>query len=181
MPTDTPLQVREPGDTPYPRHGDAVLPPVILKLNFGEFAARPRPGYPGYLQIDPRWQKENIRLVKLPLVGEIECNKAILPQLRGAVQELIDRGLQDTIQTQHGCFVAKFMLNVPNSSISHHAWGVAFDLNLAGNEFGATPHQPKALVRTMEKWGFVWGGDWITPDGNHFEWHGPSKQPAPSG
>ncbi|MEX2274867.1 MAG: M15 family metallopeptidase [Actinomycetota bacterium] len=178
---DTPLQVREPGDTPYPRHGDAVLPQVMLKLQFGEFAARPRPGDPGNLQIDPRWRKQNIRLVHLPLVGDVQCHKDVLPQLRGILGELIDRSHSDVIHTEHGCYVPKFMSNVPNSSVSHHAWGVAIDFNLAGNAFGATPHQPKALVRTMERWGFVWGGDWITPDGNHFEWHGPPKEPAASG
>jgi hypothetical protein len=165
------LQVREFGDTLYPRHGDAVLPPVLLKLRFGEFAARPRPGSPGYLQIDGRWEAEHIELRHLPIVGDIQCHEELFPQLLGVIHELRRRGLQDLVRSEHGCYVPKFMLNLPNSALSHHAWGIAVDLNLAGNEFGATPHQPKALVRVMEEWGFTWGGRWITPDGNHFEWH----------
>ncbi|MEX0990325.1 MAG: M15 family metallopeptidase [Actinomycetota bacterium] len=165
------LLVREFGDTLYPRHGDAVLPPVMFKLEFGEFAARPLPGAPGSLDIDGRWSKEHIEQRRLPIVGNIQCHEDVFPQLIGVLEELQRRGLQDLIRTEHGCFVPKFMLNVANSAISHHSWGVAVDLNLAGNEFGTTPHQPTALVRIMEKWGFTWGGRWITPDGNHFEWH----------
>ena len=41
------VQVRAPGETPFFRSGDAVLPPVMLKTLFGEFAARPSPGRPG--------------------------------------------------------------------------------------------------------------------------------------
>jgi hypothetical protein len=46
-PVDRKVQVRAPGETPYFRQGDAVLPPVLLKSLFGEFTARPVPGDPG--------------------------------------------------------------------------------------------------------------------------------------
>ena len=49
------VQARAPGETPYFRAGDAVLPPVLLKALFGEFAARPAPGQPGSLEVDPAW------------------------------------------------------------------------------------------------------------------------------
>jgi hypothetical protein len=123
--SSTALQVREFGDTLYPRHGDAVLPPVLLKLRFGEFAARPRPGSPGYLHVDGRWEAENIVKRRLPLVGEIQCHRELFPQLLGVIRELQRRGLGNLIRSEHGCYVPKFMLNLPNSALSHHAAGAA--------------------------------------------------------
>jgi hypothetical protein len=32
-------------------------------------------------------------------------------------------------------------------------------------------------VRTIERYGFIWGGTFIVPDGNHFEY----KSPPPAG
>jgi hypothetical protein len=69
FPPGTPYQVRAPGDTPYFRHGDAVLPPVRIKMLFGEFAARPDPDRPGYLLIDPAWVKEHIARARVPPSG----------------------------------------------------------------------------------------------------------------
>jgi hypothetical protein len=54
--------------------------------------------------------------------------------------------------------------------LSHHAWGIALDCNFAGNAYGEPPDQDPRLVRTMERWGFIWGGSFIVPDGNHFEY-----------
>jgi hypothetical protein len=163
------LQVRAPGDTPYLRAGDAVLPAVLLKASFGEFAARPVPGRPGYLEVDPRWVRTHIVSTRVPLLGGITCNRALVPQLRGAMTSLASHGLGGLIQSFHGCYVARFVGRSPRAMLSHHAWGAAFDVNLAGNAVGATPHQDPRLVRLLARWGFGWGGAWVLPDGNHFE------------
>jgi D-alanyl-D-alanine carboxypeptidase len=177
VPAGTPVQVRAPGDTPYAREADAVLPPVKIKQLFGEFAARPDPGHPGFLDVDPAWVRQNIEIRHLPLVGNIQCNKALFPQLRGALEELVRRGLGNLVHSDNGCYVPKFILNDPNAEISHHSWGMAFDINLIGNEYGQPPHQDPRLVRILAKWGFIWGGTFIIPDGNHFEYRRPA---APS-
>ncbi len=172
------LQVRAPGETPYFRAGDAVLPPVLIKTLFGEFSALPQPRHPGYLLIDPRWVRAHIITTAVPLLGRVTCNRGIVPQLRGAMRELVRRGWSDLIQTYHGCFAPRFVNRVPTAMISHHAWGIAFDINLAGNTFGAPPHQDPRLVRLLAQWGFEWGGSWIVPDGNHFEYRRPTRTAA---
>jgi hypothetical protein len=164
------VQVRAPGETPYFRSGDAVLPPVMIKTLFGEFAARPSPGRPGYLDIDPAWVRANIATQTLPLLGRVTCNRALLPQLRDAMAALKRRGLGFLIDSYDGCFALKFVNRDPTAMLSHHAWGIAFDCNFAGNAYGEPPHQDPRLVRTMERWGFIWGGSFIVPDGNHFEY-----------
>ena len=167
---DRQVRVRAPGQTPYLRAGDAVMPPVMIKALFGEFAARPVPGNPGYLQIQPSWLRRHLITVRVPLLGPVTCNRAIIPQLRGAMAELRRRGLGSLVQTYDGCFAARFINRDPLAMISHHSWGIAIDLNAATNVFGAPPRQDPRLVRVMECWGFIWGGTFIVPDGNHFEY-----------
>jgi len=168
------VRVRAPSETPYFRAGDAVLPPVLLKTLFGEFAGRPTPGRPGYLVLDPMWVREHIETVTVPLLGAVTCNAAIVPQLAGAMGELSASGRAALVRSYHGCFAPRFVNRDPGAMLSHHAWGIAVDLNLAGNTFGATPHQDPRLVRVLRRWGFLWGGTFIVPDGNHFEYRRPA-------
>jgi D-alanyl-D-alanine carboxypeptidase len=164
------IQVRAPGQTPYFRAGDAVLPPVVVKMLFGEFAARPG-SRPGTLEVDPAWTRAHIVTTRVPVLGSVTCNRGIVDQLRGAMQEVVETGLQDAIETFHGCFVPRFIGWDSHNMISYHSWGIAFDVNLADNLRGAPPHQDPRLVQTLADWGFVWGGTWLVPDGNHFEYH----------
>jgi hypothetical protein len=168
------VQVRAPGETPYFRAGDAVLPPVRLKTLFGEFAGRPAPRRPGYLLLDPSWVHEHIVTTTVPLLGAVTCNAAIVPQLAGAMSELRASGEAGLVHSYHGCFAPRFVNRDPGAMLSHHAWGIAVDLNLVGNTFGAAPHQDPRLVRVLRRWGFLWGGTFIVPDGNHFEYRRPA-------
>jgi len=176
IPSGLPLQVRAPGETPYLRQGDAVLPPVQIKLRFGEFAAAPDPNRPGYLRIDPAWEHAHIATERVPILGEVTCNVALFPELRGALLELVRRGLQDTITSYSGCYARRYTNRDPNQGISHHTWGIAVDINVPQNPFGAPPHQDPRLVRVFERWGFVWGGTFIVPDGMHFEYRRPPER-----
>ena len=168
LPKGLPLRVRGPGETPYFRQGDAVLPPVRLKLSFGEFAARP---VGGYLVIDPAWVHSHITTTDVPILGKVTCNRALIPQLRGALSELEREGLAQLIDPHQfaGCYSSRFINRNPEAGISHHAWGVAVDINTRRNVFGRTPHQDPRLVKIFEQWGFTWGGLWLVPDGMHFE------------
>ena len=172
LPAGTAMKVRAPGDTPYFRHGDAVLPPVRIKLLFGEFQARPRPDEPGFLTLDPAWVRRNIDTQRVPLLGRVTCHVALFPQVRGVVRDLIEAGLRDTIKSFSGCFAPRHINAIPTAGLSHHSWGIALDINVQqGNLFGQTPHQDPRMVEAFEDWGFVWGGIFITPDGMHFEYH----------
>jgi hypothetical protein len=176
LPSDLPVQIRAPGQTPYFRQGDAVLPPVHLKLLFGEFAAAPDPGRPGYLRVDPAWERAHIATERVPILGDVTCNVAIFPQLRGALRELVRRGLRDTISSYSGCYARRYTNRDPNQAISHHTWGIAVDVNVPQNPFGAPPDQDPRLVRVFERWGFIWGGRFVRPDGMHFEYRRPRSE-----
>jgi hypothetical protein len=164
------VQVRAPGETPYFRAGDAVLPPVLLKALFGEFGARTLEGQPGYIEVDPEWKSTHLETTRIPLLGQVTCHRGIVPQLRGAMRELRSARLGRLIKSFNGCFVPRFIIRDPTAMLSHHTWGIAFDMNLAGNYYGTPPHQDPRLVETLERWGFLWGGLFVVPDGNHFEY-----------
>lgn len=179
LPGGVPLQVRSPGETPYFRQGDAVLPPVELKLLFGEFAARPAPGRRGYLEIDPAWEATHVATERVPLLGPVTCNVALFPQIRGAVRELIELGLEDTIDSFSGCYARRFANRDPHQGISHHTWGVALDINVGSNPYGEPANQDPRMVQVFERWGFIWGGTFVRTDGMHFEWHRPANADRP--
>ena len=173
LPAGALVRVRAPGETPYFRQGDAVLPPVEIKALFGEFAARPREGQPGFLTVDPGWYRTHIATRHVPILGAVTCNVAFFPQLEGAMRELVRRGLEDTIDSYSGCYAPRHVNRVPSAGLSHHSWGIAIDVNVPTNPFGGAPHQDPRLIEVMERWGFLWGGDFIVPDGMHFEYRRP--------
>jgi hypothetical protein len=164
------VQVRAPGDTPYFRAGDAVLPPVVVKTLFGEFAAR-RGHRPGTLQIDPVWTAAHIETTHVPLLGRVTCNRSIVPQLTAAMRHVKRRAPTNVVRSYNGCFVPRFIGWSNENMLSYHSWGIAFDINAAANVRGEAPDQDPRLVRILGRYGFEWGGSWIVPDGNHFEFH----------
>jgi hypothetical protein len=176
LPIGLPLRVRAPGETPYFRQGDAVLPPVQIKLLFGEFAAKPDPSRPGYLLIDPAWERSHIATEWVPILGRITCNVALFPQIPAVMRQLIADGLAGTNHSYSGCSARRYSYPDPSQAISHHTWGIALDLNVPENPYGATPHQDPRLVAAFETWGFIWGGIFVLPDGMHFEYRRPPAE-----
>jgi hypothetical protein len=166
------VQVRAPGETTYLHSADLVLPQENIKRRFGEWAGRPGSG--GFLKIDPNWVGKNIVTTSVPILGRVTCNRRLIPPLKAAMHQLASQGQASAVHDYEGCYVAKFLLNDPTASISHHAWGAAIDINAAGSPYGAVPVQSRALIKAMEQQGFVWGGRFIIPDGHHFEYLQPA-------
>jgi hypothetical protein len=164
------LRIRAQGETPFLRYGDAVLPQMLIKETFGEFAARPLTD--GRIDIDPRWRRRHIQTARVPIVGSVTCNRVLIPQLRAALREVQADGLSYLVHPAEfgGCYSPRFIDSNPGGRLSHHSWGIAVDLNVAENPFGTKPHQDQRLVEVMKGQGFTWGGRWQIPDGMHFEW-----------
>jgi hypothetical protein len=171
-----PLQIRKGGENPFLRYGDAVLPQMLVKEAFGEFAAR-SPG-DGSIEIDPAWRKSHIVKTSLPLVGQVTCHRKLLRPLDAALRELRAAGLDHLIHRGQfaGCFSPRFISHDPEGNLSHHSWGIAVDINAAENPFGHPPRMDERIVSAFGKWGFTWGGRWILPDGMHFEWIEPKTR-----
>jgi D-alanyl-D-alanine carboxypeptidase len=56
---------------------------------------------------------------------------------------------------------------------SNHAYGAAIDINAPENPYGSTPTMNRRVVKIFERWGFDWGGNFLIPDGMHFEYRTP--------
>ena len=73
------------------------------------------------------------------------------------------------------------MARSPTAPPSNHAYGAAVDINAPENPYGAAPTMDPRIVRIFEAHGFLWGGDFLIPDGMHFEYGSGWNGPAPEG
>ncbi len=159
------------------RVGRRIVPPVILKERFGEFALRLPVGR-DWVRPDPAWVRRNIVARRVPMLGRVTCHRRMFAPLRRALTRLARRGLARLVDRGDyaGCYAPR---RIPSSgTLSLHAWGLAVDVNASRNPQGSPPDQDPRLVRALERAGLWWGGRWPTvPDGMHFEYHGPDDPP----
>ena len=143
-----------------------VLPTALVKNYFGDFQIKEKDGT--WIIIEPAWRNENIERKEMPIIGRATCNKIMWKPLLGALNQVIDEGLENTLykeefQKSGGCYAPR-RINRFNAggSISRHAWGIAIDINVKSG------YHPR-VVEIFNEWGFAWGGTWTSPDEMHFE------------
>lgn len=134
---------------------------------FGAFSYRYHDD--GTIEPDARWVAANIRYARLPLLGFVSCHRLTIPQLRRALQEIEAAGLGPQVRSYSGCYVPRFIERNPTRAVSLHTWGIAFDINVATNQYGTRGDMDPRVVAIFERWGFRWGGRWTVPDPMHFE------------
>jgi hypothetical protein len=123
----------------------------------------------GTIQPDAAWVRANIVSATVPIFGRITCHRLMIPQLRGALQDVVDAGLASSLRTYNGCYVPRFIERDPSHAISLHTWGIAIDLDAATNYRGIKGTMDPHVVQIFKRWGFRWGGDWKYTDPMHFE------------
>lgn len=123
----------------------------------------------GRIAPDPAWVRANIRTEAVPILGSVTCHKDLFPQLRAALLEVQQRGLAGAIDPRQyaGCYYPRFIANT--TTLSNHSFGLALDLNTAGNQRGTVGEIDRDVVAIFKTWGFAWGGDWRWTDPMHFE------------
>jgi hypothetical protein len=153
-----------PGDRPYVRGGDGLLPLSQVKARFGEFALpslhRGRP--------DPKWARANLVTRKLPVLGRVRCHRLVVDDLGKAMADVANQGLRGLVDVgafrrQGGCWSPRLLRDARGGKLSRHAWGIAVTLKVTADE---------RLIRTMARYGFAWGGDFARPAPTQFEWVG---------
>jgi hypothetical protein len=158
------LRFVTPGDRPYVRGGDGVLPLAQVKARFGEFALPSlRRGRP-----DPAWARANLVARRLPVLGRVRCHRLVVDDLGKAMADLHRQGLRGLVDVgafrrQGGCWTPRLLRDARGGRLSRHAWGIAVALKVTPDE---------RLIRTMAAHGFTWGGGFARPDVTHFEWVG---------
>jgi hypothetical protein len=177
VPPGTPLRIVPPGGTPYVRVASGVNPPVVMKQVFGEFAAAPRTDDPAFFTVPDEWRRANIVTAPVPILGDVTCHRALFPALRGALRELVARGLDGLVSTYSGCYAPRTVARSDTAPPSQHAYGAAIDIDAPANAYGdTTPAMDPRVVEVFERWGFIWGGRFLIPDGMHFEYGSPASR-----
>jgi hypothetical protein len=153
---------------------------------FGRFTfkATPTLSDPERVFVDPAWIAKNISARKIASISSIsgvpyrgiELHKLVLPHFETLVAAWAKEGLLPLILTWNGGFVPRFRRGQADKKVlSAHSWGSAFDINARWNPFRKKPAPLNTegcvikLVTVAKKLGWVWGGDWQSPDGMHFE------------
>jgi hypothetical protein len=155
--------------TPEPYRAELVGADPDTVDAFEPFTFHPRGG--GQIAIDPEWVERHIETVRLPVLGEARCHRLLVPQLQAALEEIVDRGLDEHLDPRDfgGCWMPRHISWDDARELSMHAWGLAFDVNVSTNAYGEPPQLDPEIVEIFEEHGFNWGGRWRTPDGMHFE------------
>ena len=169
-----PMRIRSEGETPWLRHGDAVLPQALIKQALGEFSYTNRVG--SDFEQSRHFRDEWIVTAEVPILGEVVCHRIVTDMLIGAMGQLIEEGLTHLVDPNGfaGCWNPRFTRTLTGTSagLSRHSWGAAVDINAPTNPYGSDGTQDPRLVAIMQSWGFTWGGDWLVPDPMHFEFGG---------
>ena len=147
------------------------------------FEHNPIPGNRENIRILDNWEAQNIVRVELPQLagvsgagatGAVRFHRLAVAQLVSLWKAWEDAGLLPLVKTWGGAFVPRFIRG-SITTLSNHAFGSAFDINVAFNPLGARPvltGQPgsvRELVPIAHRHGFYWGGHFTRLDGMHFE------------
>jgi hypothetical protein len=161
------------------KNPDAMLGLAKVKELLGEFSYKPV-NKNGVL-VETKWRARNIAYqMKYNDVGLIHnCHRVVIDAVQAALTEIRIRGLSGEIDVAMsnqygGCYRGRYSRQAEKvfGNISRHAWGMAFDVNTSTNARGAVPQLNCDVVRIFRKHGFAWGGNFIVPDGMHFEYVG---------
>ncbi|MEO5899318.1 MAG: M15 family metallopeptidase, partial [Ilumatobacteraceae bacterium] len=174
--SDATIRVRHSWD---PQDPDSTLGLAATKKLLGEFAYRVAGD--GSVSVDPTWQARYIPAQRELYSGvgiRAACNNVIKADLQAALTEIANAGLAGLIDTANtnsagGCFGPRFNRISGNLGIlSRHSWGQPLDTNTLQNCQGCVPKMDCRIVQIFRSHGFAWGGNFLFPDGMHFEWTG---------
>ncbi len=186
----TSIRIRRSWD---PFDPDSGLGMARTKELLGEFAYRVNAN--GSVTQEASWQAANLpsgrRSIGIGIVAR--CHLVIEPALEAAFAEIAQRGLHTVFDvgdanSAGGCHNPRFNRLANSSSIgflSRHSWGMAIDTNTVGSCQGCAPPNIATrtggceAVRILRKHGFAWGGNYLTPDGMHFEYVGEPRDQLP--
>ncbi len=162
---DRGVRFRGAGEARILRHGDAVLPQSWVKRDFGEFVT---PNASATPQPDAQFVASNITTFELEPLGTLTCHRALEAPLRRAIARLNDSARATLAGSSPSCYL-------PASSgrglgLARSTWGISLTLSGALDKSGGGADP--TIVDAFAAEGFAWGGDWLDPEPNHFEYVG---------
>ncbi len=186
----TRIRIRRSWD---PFDPDSTLGMASTKALLGEFAYRVNSS--GSVTQEASWQAANLPSGRRSIgIGiSARCHLVVEPALQAAFAEIAQRGLSGVFDvgdanSAGGCHNPRFNRLANSATIgflSRHSWAMAIDTNTVGSCQGCAPpnfaSRPGGCtaVRILRKHGFSWGGNYLTPDGMHFEYVGEPRDQLP--
>jgi len=177
----------------------APFPPLVGNASraqvFGRFdyVPAPTPGNPEGIRILGDWEAKNLVTIEIPQLaripgieyqgqivgrgpknGHVVVHRLVATQMQRLWQAWDDASLLGHVLTWGGLRNARFIRG-SSSTLSNHAWGTAFDINVPWNALGAKPARAGSrgsvieLVPAAYEHGFYWGGLFSRCDPMHFE------------
>ena len=188
----TRIRIRRSWD---PFDPDSTLGMARSKELLGEFGYRVASS--GAVTQEAAWQSANLpsgrRLLNSQIPIRARCHLVIEPALRAALAEAAAAGVGGVFDVGDanlagGCHNPRFNRLSQSSTIgflSRHSWAMAIDINTRGSCQGCAPPDFATdpggctAIRIFRKHGFAWGGNFLTPDGMHFEYVGEPRDTFP--
>jgi hypothetical protein len=179
-------------DSGYPsRPTFGSLTPSVAQSKFGplEFAAAPTAGNPEKIKITNGFDTSKLVRVTIPQLlgvqgapasGRVQIHTLAAASFQALWAAWQAAGCSGQVLSFDGTYDPRFVRGSAIKQIlSNHAFGVAFDINVEWNPFGAEPANRGMtgclydLVPIANQHGFFWGGHYKTRrDGMHFEYVG---------
>lgn len=167
-----------PPDFP-PLVGQAARQAVFGKF---KFHAAGYEGNPEAIVIEGGWEKDNIVKVELPLQGvrfaprgrKVQVHRLAADPIQELFEQWRKAKLLELVKTWGGSWAPRFIRG-SRTTLSNHAFGTAFDINVQWNLLGVQPAlvgelgSVRELVTIANDLGFYWGGHFSRKDGMHFE------------
>lgn len=171
----------------YPvRQASLPLPSLKLQIStFGEIVAKPAPtasnkeriiitnGFEA--NIVTRFVPQLVGKDGAPASGKLGMHRLIADQLVGLWAAWEALGLAGLVTGFGGLWVPRYIRG-STTTLSNHAWGTAFDINVSANYLWHLPAFPGEngslfkLIPVAQDYGFGWGGHYRGRlDGMHFE------------
>lgn len=164
-----------------------VFRPLVSNIEraaiFGTFAFERKAAGKDDIRMLDNWEAKHIVSIVVPQLAGIDgaaksarirVHRLVAEQIQTLFQAWDAAGLCDRIRTWAGSFVPRFVRG-SSSTLSNHAWGTAFDINVEWNARGTVPAlrgekgSVRELVPLANDHGFYWGGHFERRDGMHFE------------
>ncbi len=153
---------------------------------FGKFSFKPAPivGSQENISITDGWARDNIVHVEIPQLRGVDYAPT-----KVAVHRLVAEPIKNLflawelgellhlVKTWGGSWAPRFIRG-SRTTLSNHAFGSAFDINVPWNGLGKQPAlvgqigSVRKLVPIANSLGFYWGGHFTRQDGMHFEFVG---------
>jgi hypothetical protein len=131
----------------------------------------------GYLIVDKKWEKDYLVTVRTHDRQSVKLNKEIAPLFLKAYNEAIEKSGYRTARNGLRSYVPRNVGRDPKGHPSTHSYGLAFDIDPGLNRMTkcktkeiCQEHKSKIrgfpiFIDIMNKYGFLWGGDFTWTDG----------------